>query len=178
MILQVVLFLISFLFLIICVLLAVAFVTLIERRILGYIQLRKGPNKVGFMGLLQPFSDGLRLFFKEQRYPLLSNFIIYYCSPIFILIISFVLWSLFPFLVNVSFFNYGFLFILVCLGVGVYGVIIRGWSSNSKYAILGSLRSVAQTISYEVRIALLALGLVFLVGGFDFVDFIIFQKNV
>lgn len=158
---------INILITLIIALLRIAFFTLLERKILGYTQIRKGPNKVSIAGIPQPLADALKLLSKEQTKPLISNIIPLLMSPVIALFLALFLWVLYPSSYPTHFFIYGVLFILCVSRLNVYTSLTAGWASNSKYALIGSLRRVAQTISYEVRIALIILRPLILIISFD-----------
>lgn len=172
-------FFISSLFLIIGLLITVAFFTLAERKILGVVQYRRGPNVIGLYGLLQPLSDGLKLLLKEPLFPSTSDKIIFLIAPIITFLFSLINWVVIPFscysfIVEISFSS---LYILAGSALGIYGILMSGWSSNSKYALLGSLRSAAQMISYELPIGLVLNILVCVVGSFNINSIIYFQEQ-
>nr|YP_010417569.1 NADH dehydrogenase subunit 1 [Junonia natalica]USF17663.1 NADH dehydrogenase subunit 1 [Junonia natalica] len=169
---------IGMLILIIGVLIGVAFLTLLERKVLGYIQIRKGPNKMGYMGLLQPFCDAIKLFSKEQVYLNYSNYMVYYFSPVMSFILSLMIWMLIPYMFNMIMFNLGILFFLCCTSIGVYTLMVAGWSSNSNYSLLGGLRAVAQTISYEVSMSLIMMSSIILIMDFNLMKFFNYQIMV
>nr|QSQ68864.1 NADH dehydrogenase subunit 1 [Crocodylus niloticus]QSQ68942.1 NADH dehydrogenase subunit 1 [Crocodylus niloticus] len=152
---------------IISVLIAVAFLTGLERKIIGYMQLRKGPNIVGPLGLLQPFADGLKLIIKELTLPLLATPALFIFSPAVALILSLIMWAPLPVPFSIANLNLGMLFLLAMSSLAVYSLLWSGWASNSKYALMGALRAVAQTISYEVTLAIIVLSIVLLSGGFS-----------
>jgi len=160
-------FSISFILSYIIALVAIAFYTLMERKFLGYFQLRKGPNKVILIGLPQPFADAIKLFTKEQANPTPANISPYIFAPILGLILALLLWILFPHSNPSAFIIYGILYFLCVSSINVYTTFIAGWCSNSKYALLGALRGIAQTISYEVSIALIVLSVLILQKTID-----------
>nr|QRI61362.1 NADH dehydrogenase subunit 1 [Goniurosaurus liboensis] len=171
-------YIINPLMLIIPILLAVAFLTLLERKLLGYMQLRKGPNLVGPLGLLQPIADGIKLFTKEPIRPLSSSNTLFLMMPTAALTLALTIWAPMPMPQPLTDLNLSFLFMLAISALMVYTILWSGWSSNSKYALLGALRAVAQTISYEVTLGIILLSTLMLVGNFSMTTLIMTQKPI
>nr|YP_002221513.1 NADH dehydrogenase subunit 1 [Rachycentron canadum]ACH78268.1 NADH dehydrogenase subunit 1 [Rachycentron canadum] len=159
-------------------LIAVAFMTLLERKLLSYMQLRKGPNITGPYGLLQPAADGVKLFLKELIRPTTSASATFFTGPALAMMLSLLLWAPLPMPFSLMHINLSTLYILALSSFAVYPTLCSGWASNSKYALVGSLRAVAQTISYEVSIGLLLLSVIILAGGFSLQALSIAQENI
>jgi len=170
----------SFIAMIVPLLLAIAFFTLYERQILAALQRRQGPNVVGFYGILQPIADGVKLLLKESILPKSANTLIFVFSPIFTFGLAVSGWVVIPMFQGgiISDFNLGMLYIFAISSLSVHTVIMAGWSSNSKYAFLGGLRSAAQMISYEVPLGTVMLALLLVTGTFNFTNIVESQKNV
>ena len=161
-------------------LVAVAFLTLAERKVIAAMQLRRGPNVVGPFGILQPFADGLKLLLKETVIPSGANRIVFVAAPMLTFTLSLVAWAVIPFDVGVVLadINVGILYLFAISSLSVYGIIMAGWASNSKYAFLGALRSAAQMVSYEVSIGFVIITVLLCAGSLNITDIVLAQKNV
>jgi NADH-quinone oxidoreductase subunit H len=161
-------------------LIAVAYFTIAERKVIGTIQRRKGPNVIGFLGLLQPLADGLKLFAKETILPNNATTSIFLLAPTLTFILSLISWAVIPFSNSVVFANtnLGILYLLAVSSVNVYGILIAGWSSNSKYSFLGAMRSAAQIVSYEISITFIIVTVCVCAGSLNLMTIINSQKNL
>jgi NADH-ubiquinone oxidoreductase chain 1 len=178
--LNIIINLLDVLLVILPILLSVAFMTMIERKQLAAHQRRVGPNTTGYYGLLQPFSDALKLIVKETIIPSQSNKILFYLAPVFSLIFSLLGWGIIPFGqgLSLSDFTLGILYTVALSSLGVYGILFAGWSANSTYAFLGSLRSTAAMISYELILSSAILIIILLTGSFNFTTIIENQQAI
>nr|QNM39130.1 NADH dehydrogenase subunit 1 [Macaca nigra]QNM39143.1 NADH dehydrogenase subunit 1 [Macaca nigra] len=169
---------VNLLLLIMPTLAAMAFLTLVERKLLGYMQLRKGPNVTGPYGLLQPFADAVKLFTKEPLKPSTSSTTLYIIAPALAFFITLLLWTPLPMPNALINFNLGLLFTLAMLSLIVYSILWSGWASNSNYALIGALRAVAQTISYEVTLTIILLSVLLMSGSFNLNTLITTQEHL
>jgi len=171
---------IKIIIIIVPLLIAVAYLTLAERKVMAAIQRRKGPNIVGIFGLLQPLADGLKLFVKETILPSSSNLNIFILAPILTFFLGLLSWCIIPIGEGLVYsdLNVGVLYLLAISSLGVYGIIMSGWASNSKYAFLGALRSAAQMISYEVSIGLIIINILLCVGSLNFSEIVLAQQTI
>nr|AHC32077.1 NADH dehydrogenase subunit 1 [Apis andreniformis] len=167
---------INLLIMMIMILISVAFLTLLERKILSYIQDRKGPNKILFIGLFQPFSDALKLLSKEWYFFNYSNLFI--LSPMLMFLMSLIMWILYPWIYLIYSMNYSILFMLLILGLSVYPILFVGWISNCNYAIMGSMRLVSTMISFEINLFFLVFSLMILIESFSFIEFLNYQNMI
>nr|UYL27235.1 NADH dehydrogenase subunit 1 [Alectorobius spheniscus] len=167
----------NYILLLLMVLVSIAFFTLMERKILGYIHIRKGPNKVGYIGLLQPFSDVIKLFSKEMNLMLFMNLLFYHFIPGLSLVLMLMLWIVYFWKMNQLSVEFGLIYFLCVSSLGVYVILGGGWLSNSKYGLLGSFRGLAQVISYEVSLAMILMSVIYMVGSYDMNSIVDFQEE-
>ena len=177
---MILLYIIQILGLVVPMLISVAFLTLAERKVMAGIQRRKGPNVVGFFGVFQPFADALKLIVKEPVLPSQANTFLFLFAPVLTFTLSLILWAVVPFQLHgvLSDLNLGIMYIFAVSSLGVYGVIMAGWASNSKYAFLGALRSAAQMVSYEVSIGFILLTVILCAGSLNLTDIVEAQEKV
>ena len=180
MILTIVILILKILAIIIPLLIAVALFTVAGRKIMGIIQRRRGPNVIGYLGLLQALADGLKLFVKETTLPSNSNIIIFLIAPVICFLLSLIGWAVIPFShqVVIADINLGILYLFAVSSFNIYGIVLAGWSSNSKYAFLGALRSAAQMISYEISIGFIVLTIAVCVGSLNLSKIVLAQSEV
>nr|AZL93295.1 NADH dehydrogenase subunit 1 [Hyposoter sp. ZJUH_2016018] len=162
----------------IMIMLSVAFLTLMERKLLSYIQIRVGPNKLGLIGFFQPFSDAIKLISKEMIFLKNINFFYYFFFPMFMLILMLMMWMIYPFYSNLYSMELNMIYLMCCLSMGGYGMLICGWSSNSSYSMMGSIRSLSQSISYEVNLSIMILMMLFLIESFNLNMFFCLNMNL
>jgi NADH-quinone oxidoreductase subunit H len=160
--------------------LSVAYLTLAERRIIGFMQLRRGPNVVGIFGLLQPIADAVKLLFKEMIIPTAANKFLFILAPAITFVLSIIGWAVIPFSEKggLADINVGILYLLAVSSLGVYGIIISGWASNNKYAFFGGIRSAAQMISYEVSIGLVIICVLLATGSLNLKEIVLAQQKM
>nr|CAD5105720.1 NADH dehydrogenase subunit 1 [Pealius mori] len=168
--------LVNLIILVVCVMVSIAFFTLMERKMISYIQNRKGPNKVSIIGILQPMADAIKLISKELNLNFKSNFLLYIISPMLNILISLTMWITFPFVFCFSFMKMSVLFMISCLSVNSITIILMSWSSNSNYAFVGMIRSVAQLISYEINFMLIILAIINISEQLNFNFMSVLQK--